>query len=196
MDLNTLGWNHFKSYVHVYYIVRGATTHSNFTPVYVLQDVDTLAVTEDYIHARHKMKHWQIQIYGNTKLSVEYCTKSSHGYQLAISTCFSSSGLKQWFPWGRPGEANELRNISMWSLSSNRVLYFHYDKVNNTTGHHYREIYGALYYNGENVSLIDSKGIKNGCPCIVKIRGTQGCALVGDPARAVGECMDANKAQP
>ena len=28
------------------------------------------------------------------------------------------------------------------------------------------------------------KGIKNGCPCIVKIRGTQGCALVGDPARA------------
>ena len=32
------------------------------------------------------------------------------------------------------------------------------------------------------------KGIKNGCPCIVEIRGTQGCALVGDPARAVGEC--------
>ena len=31
------------------------------------------------------------------------------------------------------------------------------------------------------------KGIKNGCPCIVEIRGTQGCALVGDPARAVGE---------
>ena len=30
------------------------------------------------------------------------------------------------------------------------------------------------------------KGIKNGCPCIVEIRGTQGCALVGD-ARAVGE---------
>ena len=29
------------------------------------------------------------------------------------------------------------------------------------------------------------KGIKNGCPCIVEIRGTQGCALVGDPARAV-----------
>ena len=28
------------------------------------------------------------------------------------------------------------------------------------------------------------KGIKNGCPCIVEIRGTQGCALVGDPARA------------
>ena len=34
------------------------------------------------------------------------------------------------------------------------------------------------------------KGIKNGCPCIVEIRGTQGCALVGDPARAVGECRD------
>ena len=31
------------------------------------------------------------------------------------------------------------------------------------------------------------KGIKNGWPCIVEIRGTQGCALVGDPARAVGE---------
>ena len=31
-----------------------------------------------------------------------------------------------------------------------------------------------------------NKGIKNGCPCIVEIRGTQGCALVGDPAWAVG----------
>ena len=31
------------------------------------------------------------------------------------------------------------------------------------------------------------KGIKNGCPRIVEIRGTQGCALVGDPARAVGD---------
>ena len=41
-----------------------------------------------------------------------------------------------------------------------------------------------------------SKGIKNGCPCIVEIRGTQGCALVGDPARAVGECRDVAKAQP
>ena len=28
------------------------------------------------------------------------------------------------------------------------------------------------------------KGIKNGCPCIVEISGTQGCALVGDPAWA------------
>ena len=40
------------------------------------------------------------------------------------------------------------------------------------------------------------KGIKNGCPCIVEIRGTQSCALVGDPARAVGECRDVAKAQP
>ena len=40
------------------------------------------------------------------------------------------------------------------------------------------------------------KGIKNGCPCIVEIRGTQGCALVGDPARAVGWCRDVAKAQP
>ena len=40
------------------------------------------------------------------------------------------------------------------------------------------------------------KGIKNGCPCIAEIRGTQGCALVGDPARAVGECRDVAKAQP
>ena len=39
-------------------------------------------------------------------------------------------------------------------------------------------------------------GIKNGCPCIVEIRGTQGCALFGDPARAVGECRDVVKAQP
>ena len=40
------------------------------------------------------------------------------------------------------------------------------------------------------------KGIKNGWPCIVDIRGTQGCALVWDPARAVGECRDVAKAQP
>ena len=40
------------------------------------------------------------------------------------------------------------------------------------------------------------KGIKNGCPCIVEIRGTQGFALVEDPARAVGECRDVAKAQP
>ena len=40
------------------------------------------------------------------------------------------------------------------------------------------------------------KGIKNGCPCIVEIRGTQGCALVGDPAQAAGECRDVAKAQP
>ena len=44
-------------------------------------------------------------------------------------------------------------------------------------------------------SLTFVKGIKNGCPCIVEIRGTQGCALVGDPARAVGECRDVAKAQ-
>ena len=34
------------------------------------------------------------------------------------------------------------------------------------------------------------KVIKNGCRCIVEIRGTQGWALVGDPAWAVGECRD------
>ena len=45
-------------------------------------------------------------------------------------------------------------------------------------------------------SVYVGKGIKNGCPCIVEIRGTQGCALVGDPARAVGECRDVAKAQP
>ena len=44
--------------------------------------------------------------------------------------------------------------------------------------------------------IILIKGIKNGWPCIVEIRGTQGCALVGDPARAVGECRDVAKAQP
>ena len=43
------------------------------------------------------------------------------------------------------------------------------------------------------VATLIVKGIKNGCPCIVEIRGTQGCALVGDPARAVG---DVAKAQP
>ena len=40
------------------------------------------------------------------------------------------------------------------------------------------------------------KGVKNGCPCIVEIRGTQGCALVGDPAQAAGECRDVAKVQP
>ena len=50
----------------------------------------------------------------------------------------------------------------------------------------FEHIFKALYI----------KGIKNGCPCIVEIRGTQGCALVGDPARAVGECRDVAKAQP
>ena len=33
------------------------------------------------------------------------------------------------------------------------------------------------------------KGIRNDCPCILEIRGTQGCALVGDPARAVGATL-------
>ena len=52
-------------------------------------------------------------------------------------------------------------------------------------------------YLGPRFSLVCVvKGIKNGCPCIVEIRGTQGCALVGDPARAVGECRDVAKAQP
>ena len=50
--------------------------------------------------------------------------------------------------------------------------------------------------NGQYEKGIFVKGIKNGCPCIVEIRGTQGCALVGDPARAVGECRDVAKAQP
>ena len=35
----------------------------------------------------------------------------------------------------------------------------------------------------------ENKGIKNGWPCIVEIRGTQGCALVEDPVRAVGEVI-------
>ena len=36
------------------------------------------------------------------------------------------------------------------------------------------------------VQLVYIKGIKNGWPCIVEIRGTQGCALVGDPRRVQG----------
>ena len=32
-----------------------------------------------------------------------------------------------------------------------------------------------------------NEGIKSGCSCIVEIRGMQGCALVGDTQRAVGE---------
>ena len=56
------------------------------------------------------------------------------------------------------------------------------------------EFFDRSYRDWENYPI--DKGIKNGCPCIVDIRGTQGCALVGDPARAVGECMDVAKAQP
>ena len=48
----------------------------------------------------------------------------------------------------------------------------------------------------EKIHVKCAKGIKNGCPCIVEIRGKQGCALVGDPARAVGEYRDVAKAQP
>ena len=40
------------------------------------------------------------------------------------------------------------------------------------------------------------KGIKNGCLCIVEMRGTQGCALVEDPTATIGECADVAKAQP
>ena len=55
-------------------------------------------------------------------------------------------------------------------------------------------LYIVLHSQEPNVYII--KGIKIGCPGIVEIRGTQGCALVGDPARAVGECRDVAKAQP
>ena len=41
-----------------------------------------------------------------------------------------------------------------------------------------------------------AKGINNGCPYIMEIKDTQGRASVGDPARAVGECMDVANAQP
>ena len=55
-------------------------------------------------------------------------------------------------------------------------------------------MYAQLYYIAPaSASIV--KGIKDGCPCIVEIRGTQGCALVADPARAVGECRDVAKAQ-
>ena len=41
------------------------------------------------------------------------------------------------------------------------------------------------------------QGVKNGYPsCIVVIRCTHGYALVGDPARAIGECRDVAKSQP
>ena len=58
-------------------------------------------------------------------------------------------------------------------------------------------VYSTIYSGADqnkhqsSASLAFVKGIKNGCPCIVEIRGTQGCALVG-----VGECRDVAKAQP
>ena len=54
--------------------------------------------------------------------------------------------------------------------------------------------YSLIFSSFQNI--FEHKGIKNGCPCIVEIRDTQGCALVGDPAGAVGECRDVAKAQP
>ena len=65
--------------------------------------------------------------------------------------------------------------------------------VLNKTKHIAFIIFCFTVFNG---LLLFVKGIKNGCPCIVEIRGTQGCALVGDPARAVGECRDVAKAHP
>ena len=49
---------------------------------------------------------------------------------------------------------------------------------------------------GHVILVAITEGIRNGCLCIVEIRGTQGCALVRDPAWAVGKCRDVAKAQP
>ena len=50
------------------------------------------------------------------------------------------------------------------------------------------------------VILVKGLTIKNGCPCIAEIRGTQGCALVRDRAWAIDECRneasDIAKVQP
>ena len=54
----------------------------------------------------------------------------------------------------------------------------------------------ALFCYGYVICPCVTDGIKNGFPCIVEIRGTQGCALVGYPARAAGECRDVAVAQP
>ena len=54
----------------------------------------------------------------------------------------------------------------------------------------------SLYAKLHLLNTLNIKGIKNGYPCIVEIRGMQGCALVGDPARAAGECRGVAKAQP
>ena len=48
----------------------------------------------------------------------------------------------------------------------------------------------AILYRSQSVNAYNIEGIKNGCLCIVEIRGTQGCA------RAIGECRDVAKAQP
>ena len=47
----------------------------------------------------------------------------------------------------------------------------------------------------EYVMYMYIKVIKNFCLCIVEIRGTRGCVLVRDPARALGECRDVAKTQ-
>ena len=71
------------------------------------------------------------------------------------------------------------------------VLSFYWECDMLASSHCWGYYLGTLWY-----SQVSAKGIKNGCPCIVEIRGTQGCALVGDPARAVGKCRDVAKAQP
>ena len=83
---------------------------------------------------------------------------------------------------------NEMNfNKKMWLEAVTIYVYIH-----NISNFHWEYLYLSPLYR----LLFYNKGIKNGCPCIVEIRGTQGCALVGDPARAVGECRDVAKAQP
>ena len=92
--------------------------------------------------------------------------------------------------------------IVHWAFSKNRQWHFNQILsicIQENALENVREMASILLQpECVNKSLIDqdNKGIKNGCPCIVEIRGTQGCALVGDPARAVGECRDVAKAQP
>ena len=51
-------------------------------------------------------------------------------------------------------------------------------------------------YESAHFQILWVKGIKNGFPCIVEIRGTQGCALAVVSALAYGLCRGVAKAQP
>ena len=76
-----------------------------------------------------------------------------------------------WSSWNTANKEITLRI----QLSEVRFEHVRKYSAQNSTEIHFRKLWWFL------------KEIKNGCPCIVELQGTQGCALVGDPTQVVGE---------